>query len=112
MAVFAGHPLPDPSQDSTASFWSGGLDYRRVTGRVLMLPQYEFTGEHRASAAALGSAEGLRAALESDGPPVAALIAGVFVFRWLVMALVVCPAAELYLPASHGTGSAVPASQK
>jgi hypothetical protein len=98
MALVAGHPLPDPSQDSGTSFWEGALDYRRISGRVLALPEWQVTDAHRESAAQLGSADGLVAAVYAEGPTVLGLIACVFVFRWAVMNALVRPAARYLVP--------------
>eukprot|EP01047_Picozoa_sp_COSAG01_P072388 COSAG01_NODE_11498_length_1921_cov_4.789243_2_plen_309_part_00 len=100
-----GHPFPDTSQDAGASFWSGALDGRRVTGRVLLLPEWEVTPAHSAAAANLGSAHGIVAALLSDGPIVLGLVAVIFVFRWLVLTLLLAPAGRRLVPPGPTTAA-------
>jgi len=80
-----GYWQPDAVADPNASFWTGALfDWRRITGRVLKLPEWEVTAAHNAAATELGSTSGVLSAFQIDGPTVLGLIAGVFVFRWLV----------------------------
>ena len=79
------------------TFLTGALDYRRIAGRVLQLPDYEFTKQHADAVAEIGTCDGLLRGLSTDGPTILGLIVGVFIFRWLVTKLLIKPVAEYYI---------------
>jgi len=91
-------PQDDYQLPGDTTFLTGALDYRRIAGRVLQLPDYEFTKEHADAAAEIGTRDGLLRGLRSDGPTILGLIVGVFIFRWLVTKILIKPVAEYYIP--------------
>ena len=95
-----GHPPPSLTQDPTAPFasLSGGLDVRRIAGSVLPLPAWDVTDAHRSSAAALTTSAAVQSELREILPVVLALIALIFVLRYLIMSFVVTPLGRALIP--------------
>jgi len=93
-----GHPFPEFSQSPNTSMIAGAFHWRRVTGHVLKLPDWDVTAKHRENADAMLTMDGFLYEASTSLPTVFFLMLMVWAFRHLVMTVIVTPAGNLLIP--------------